>query len=190
MWINDIYIRRAQMTDIVALRAMQERSMRIIGRAYYAEDVLETFLRKISTMDDAVVAEGHYFVAIDIAGNYVGSGGWSRRAPGYSAHGESASLAPDSRVDNALVRSVFVDPDRARAGIGSGLMRHIEQDAYRLGIRDLRLMATLSGVDFYHARGYRSTGGGQIDLGDNASFGYVDMVKCLADEDVAARVAS
>lgn len=190
MWTNDIYIRRAQMIDIAGMRAMQERSMRIIGRPYYAEDVLETFLRKVSTMDDAVVAEGHYFAAIDIAGNYVGSGGWSRRAPGYSAHGDSASLSPDSRAENALVRSVFVDPDRARAGIGSGLMRHIEQDAYRHGVRDLRLMATLSGVDFYHARGYLATGSGQIDLGDNICFGYVEMAKFLIGEDVAARIAS
>jgi GNAT superfamily N-acetyltransferase len=190
MWSNEFYIRRAQMADVAGLRAMQERSLLTIGQRYYTKDVLDTFMRKISTMDDAVVAEGHYFVTIDVAGNYVGSGGWSRREPGYAAHGDGSLTNSKMPNDSAIIRSVFVDPNRARAGIGSGLMRHIERDAYRCGVRNLRLMATLSGVDFYRARNYRTTGTGQIDFGDDMAFGYIEMDKLLMDDDAGAQMAS
>lgn len=164
--------------------------MRRLGQGYYGVDVLEQFMRRISTMDDAVVAEGNYVVAIDVAGTYVGSGGWSQRKPGYAAHGEESTLSASLTADRAIVRSVFVDPGRARAGIGSSLMAHIEEDAQRRGIRQLDLTATLSGVDFYRARGYRTVNLGEIDLGVGVGFGYVEMTKLLAETGGGYRIAS
>jgi len=44
------------------------------------------------------------------------------------------------------VRSVFVDPAIARRGVGSAIMRHVEEDAALHCVRLLGLTATLSGA--------------------------------------------
>lgn len=180
MSIREFYIRRAAMTDVPGMRVMQEKSMRALGGRYYAPETLNVFMRQISTMDDAVVAEGHFFVAVDLTGACVGSGGWSQREPSYAAHDGAAMQAMPT--DRAIVRSVFVDPDWSRCGLGSALMRYIENDARRWRIGELALTATLSGVDFYRARGYLALEAGAIDLGDDRPFDYVEMKKALAPE--------
>ncbi|TDQ84583.1 N-acetylglutamate synthase-like GNAT family acetyltransferase [Dongia mobilis] len=186
MWTFDFRIRRADMIDIPGLRLMQERSLRILGRDFYTAKVLDAFLQRMSTMDESVVAEGHYFTAIDVSGRFVGSGGWSRRRPGYDGGGLQAGLP----ADTGLVRSVFVEPDWARRGVASALMRQVESDAMRCGIRHLRLAATLSGVDFYRSRGYRAVNAGAFDLGPDEAFGYVDMTKALMQMDELNSLAS
>ena len=116
----------------------------------------------------------------DPARSAIGSGGWSQRPPGYAAH--EGAAAHEMPANRAIVRSVFVDPDWSRCGMGSDLMRHIENDARRWRIGELVLMSTLSGVDFYHARGYRALEAGAIDLGNDRHFGYVEMKKTLAPD--------
>ena len=55
--------------------------------------------------------------------------------------------------------SLFVRGDRQRQGIGRKLVERYEQDSLLQGVRVIRLTATLYGVPFYLAMGYkRSTG--------------------------------
>lgn len=180
MSIREYYIRRAAMMDVPGIRTMQERSMWRLGGDFYPAETIAAFMRQISTMDDAVVAEGHFFVAVDLTGACVGSGGWSQRQPGYAVH--EGAAAHDLPVNRAIVRSVFVDPDWSRCGMGSALMRYIESDARRWRIQELALMSTLSGVDFYRAHDYRALEADAIDLGNDLGFGYVEMKKTLAPE--------
>jgi ribosomal protein S18 acetylase RimI-like enzyme len=170
-----IEIRAAQAADIPAIRAMQERSMRVLGGKHYAPDSIAAFVEQFGTMDFAVVGEGHFLVATDQHGGLLGSGGWSRLAPGYQ-RGSGAASPPR---DIATVRGVFVDPAAARNGIGAAIMRHAEADAAKHGISMLRLTATLSGVDLYQALGYRETARRAIELRDGLRFGCVDMEKPL-----------
>jgi GNAT superfamily N-acetyltransferase len=168
-------IAHALPTEAEALRVMQARSLRTLGRGFYAPDAIESYLRSPGTLDDAVLAEGHYFVARDGGGRIVGSGGWSQRQPGYAQGGPTIAVASDL----AIVRSVFVDPDRARQGIGSAIMRHIERDSARAGIRTLTLSATLSGLTLYTRLGYLTARPRTIVLADGARFGVIDMGKEL-----------
>ena len=117
-------IRLANPADIPAMRAMQERSMRVIGGDFYNPDEIANFLALCGTMDDAVVEEGHYFVAEDHRGTILGSGGWSRSRPHYanSAAGSEAGTAKPT------VRSVFVDPAATRRGIASAQAPRIVED--------------------------------------------------------------
>jgi GNAT superfamily N-acetyltransferase len=177
MSMNGLEIRCAGMADIPAIRDMQERSFFGLGAAYYPRVILEAFQNRASTMDDAVVAEGHTFVMINVVGAVVGSAAWSRQIPGYDAIGGIAAAPGD--LHRATIRSVFVDPQWARCGIGSALMQQVEDDALQQGIRHLAMKATLSGVDFYRARGYRPGSAGNIDLGDGLSFAYVPMEKVI-----------
>lgn len=159
-----------------AIRIMQARSLRVLGQGFYAPSVIESFLRAPGTLDEAVVAEGHYFVARDRAGRVVASGGWSQLQPGYSRGGPAVPVA----ADLAVVRGVFVDPDCARQGIGGAMMRQIELDSARNGIATLTLAATLSGVALYTRLGYRAARPRTIVLADGVGFGVVEMGKELA----------
>jgi GNAT superfamily N-acetyltransferase len=171
-------IRLASRKDIPALRAMQERSFLVLGAAFYAPQEIAGFISRIGTMDDAVIDEGHYFVA-DQAGAILGSGGWSQMEPGYD-RSRTAGPADGARSGVGTVRSVFVDPAAARCGIASALMGHIERDAFRHGVHLLRLMATLSGLPFYKRLGWATEGEKTIDLGGGLRFGCVSMSKPIA----------
>jgi GNAT superfamily N-acetyltransferase len=168
-------IERAAPAEADAIRVMQARSMRVLGRSFYAPAAIESLLRAPGTLDDAVLAEGHYFVARDRTGRIIGSAGWSQLQPGYARGGP----ALPSAADLATVRGVFVDPDCARQGIGAAMMGHVELDSARAGITTLMLTATLSGVTMYTRLGYLTTRSRTIVLADDAHFGVFDMGKEL-----------
>lgn len=174
-------IRTARSADIPAMRRTQVRSMRILGRAWYPEHVISALLAEVGTMQDAVVAEGHSFVAEDETGQILGTGGWSRLVPGYARGLDNvkALVRPPAHV--ATVRSVFVEPAVARHGIGTAIMQQIEWDAAAAGIACLHMTATLSGEPLYAVLGYRPTGYGALSLaGGTLSLGTVDMEKHIA----------
>lgn len=168
-------IRAAGAGDIPKIRAMQERSIWTLGSAFYNSTEIANFLAAFGTMDDAIVVEGHFFVAEDDRREILGSGGWSRSRPGYAA-----ALGTSGGADMPTVRSVFVDPAAARRGVGSAIMSRVEQDATEHGIRSLRLTATLSGVPLYIKLGYRMEQATEIEFPDRTHFGCVKMAKALA----------
>ena len=157
--------------------------MRELGSPFYGPEQLQTFLEVISTMDDSVVEEGHYFVMLTPRGRVIASGGWSLEPPGYSQ-------GSAQRVENgtAIVRSVFVDADLRRHGLGTQMMRLIEDDAFDQGIGRLTLTATLSGVPLYVALGYRETGRRVLDIG-GVSFESVLMERRLRPRPSRQQVA-
>jgi GNAT superfamily N-acetyltransferase len=165
-------LQRAELGMAADIRAMQARSMRALGRGFYAPQVIERFLEDVGTLDEAVVAEGHYFLVRDAGGAVIGSGGWSRRRPAYGSGGAAEAARP-------VVRGVFVDPGHIRRGIATALMRHVEADASAHGCATLHLCATLSGVGFYGALGYRRLGPRTLRLADGTGFACVDMQAAL-----------
>ena len=171
----DTFIRHARPVDIPAIRVMQRSSMLGLGGQFYSDDEIAGFLIRYGTMDDAVVEEGHFFVAENRAGTILGSGGWTRRQPGY-ASGLGDDLQSGTRP---TVRSVFVDPTAARRGVASSIMARVERDAFEHGVRELALTATLSGGAFYERLGYRSSASERLALDDGGSFSCVSMTKRL-----------
>jgi len=176
-------IRRAGRSDVLEMRAMQERSMLAIGSRYYGRGEIETFLNQVGTMDDAVVDEGHFFVAVDPFERVIGTGAWSSLAPGYARVAGGQQAAPSvagPAAGTATVRSVFVAPECTRRGIAHALMQRIEVDAADAGVTRLQLTATLSAEAFYRARGYAAEPRGAIELPDGTKFGCVRMRKSIA----------
>ena len=114
-------LRKATARDRDAVMAMQERSARVLGRAFYTAAAIESVLRHIGTMDPDVIDEGHYYVAAAADGRIVGTGGWSRRTPGYDGGDDGAvtGLCPQGF---AFIRGVYVDPDWARQGVATAIM--------------------------------------------------------------------
>lgn len=164
--------RRAERREIPAIREMQERSIRVLGADYYRPDDLNAFLEAFSTMDDAVVDEGHYFVLVTPGRRILASAGWSQQAPGYSRGAEAFDAT------TATIRSVFVDPDVPRRGLGRMVMQLVEADALAAGITRLEVSSTLSGLHLYRALGYRDTEHKTIAIGD-FNFALVRMEKQL-----------
>ena len=176
-------IRKAGRGDILEMRAMQQRSMQILGSQYYARSEVETFINLVGTMDDAVIDEGNFFIAVDPFERVIGTGAWSNLVPGYArvAGGQRAAPAiARPAVGTATVRSVFVAPECTRRGIAHALMHRIETDAAAAGITQLQLTATLSGEAFYRAIGYAAEPRGHVELPDGSRFGCVKMKKPLA----------
>lgn len=170
-------IRHASRADIPAIRAMQERSMWVLCGDFYSPAEIANFLTLYGTMDDALVDEGHYFVARDHRGAIVGSGGWSRSRPRYSG----AAPASEAVSGKPTVRSVFVDPAAARRGIASMIMSRTERDALEHGVDTLYLTATLAGFALYEAFGYRTEETSELKFPDGSRFACVAMWKTLGE---------
>lgn len=156
---------------------MHERSMWVLGSDFYAPNGIANFLTRFGTMDDAVVKEGHYFVAEDRRGAILGSGGWTRLRPGYA----EAASGSETDANVPIVRSVFVDPAATRRGIASAIMLRTEGDALEHGIDTLYLTATLSGLALYVALGYRTEEATELKFPDESMFKCIKMRKSLAE---------
>lgn len=165
--------RKASMAEAPEIRAMQERSMRALGTRIYSKAAVERFIEIVSTMDDAVIAEGHYFVAVTPEGQIIASAGWSRQAPPFAVE------TGGDRSGVGAVRSVFVDPHYAGRGVASTLMQVTEWDAIFHEVRRLGVVATLGAVPLCRRLGYAPVSASTFDLGDDTGFALVNMEKQL-----------
>jgi len=71
-----------------------------------------------------------------------------------------AALHPEIEK-TGRIRWVYILPEFQRKGIGTALMRHVEGEAEKKGLRKLRLLTTgaaIWAIEFYHKLGYRLTG--------------------------------
>jgi GNAT superfamily N-acetyltransferase len=183
--MTQLDIRLADSTDISALRAMQERSMRVLGRHHYTATQIEAFIARIGTMDEYLVHDRTYLLAA-IEGELVGSGGWTTRLPGYARHIEGEPQPCDPA--RAIIRSVFVEPLVARHGVGRSMMAAVENAMRAEGFSTAELGATDSGLAFYRRLGYRPLARSQVTVGDGITLGLTRMRKPLAaaNEDTQA----
>jgi GNAT superfamily N-acetyltransferase len=169
------YIRRADRSDALALRSMQERSVRILCRGHYDPDLIDAFLTHIGTMDTSLLDEGRYFVAVASDG-IIASGGWSMAEPGYAA---SASGIGAPSHAGPLIRAVYVRPDAAGRGLGRRIMEMAETEAAAAGFHTITLTAMLSAVEFYRRLGFAELGPAEMRLPGELTFRGVHMCKGL-----------
>ena len=67
---------------------------------------------------------------------------------------DASEIVGTAGLDQSRIRNVFVRTDHHRRGIGSHLVRHLEDIAARQGKLNVFLFANLSTVDFYQEQGY------------------------------------
>lgn len=174
--MSQLGIRPATSTDIPALRELQERSLRVLGRRGYTATQIEAFIARIGTMDDYLVGDRTYLLA-EVDGEIVGCGGWTTRLPGYARHAQDGVHPPV--VGRATVRSVFVEPLAARQGIGRRIISAVENALRSEGFRTAELGATENGRDFYRSVGYQAVSPFHVDLGDGITMPFMRMRKAL-----------
>ena len=149
-------IRPATAGEIPALEALIARSARALSRGYYNEAETEAAIAHVFGIDSDLIADGSYLVAETSDGFLLGCGGWSARRTLFGGDrfaGRELGIL-DPAQEPARIRTFFVAPEAARAGVASRLLTACESAAVERGFTATTLVATLPGVPFYAARGY------------------------------------
>jgi len=148
-------LRQATLNDVPALRDLIARSGRELSLLYYTPAQAEAITRHVFGVDTQLIQDRTYFV-IDEEGAIVACGGWSRRGTLFG--GDQTKTGPDPLLDPsrdaARVRAFFVDPARARRGLGRRLMQVCTVEARASGFQALELVSTLPGEPLYLASGF------------------------------------
>lgn len=174
-------IRQAVAGDIPRLTALMEESVLHLNIQDYSQRQVESALEHIFGIDHQLITDGTYYVA-EVEGEMAGCGGWSRNGKLYG--GEQVHWMPQesqvgSMQDAAKIRAMFVHPKFARQGVGTRLMQICELAARRAGYRRLELIATLTGVPFYHKVGFVPLDTFDLVMPDGHSLQAVKMAKQL-----------
>jgi GNAT superfamily N-acetyltransferase len=148
-------LRLAQSTDVPALEALIDASVRGLGEGYYTPAEIDAGLRFVFGVDSQLVQDGTYFL-IERDAVPVACGGWSGRRTlfGGDQHKSGADDRLDPRVDAARIRAFFVHPDHARRGLGRRLYEACAEAAMARRFTVFELMATLPGRPLYAALGF------------------------------------
>ena len=147
--------RLANPDDLPALRALMTRAIERLQDDFLTPEQVRAS-HKVMGLDTQLVLDGTYFV-VELDGQIVGSGGWSWRATLYGGDDSIVTREPvalDPATEAAKIRAMYTDPDFARRGIGSTILRLCEGAARDAGFARAEMMATLAGEPLYRAFGY------------------------------------
>jgi len=175
-----ITLRLATRADLPRLSALIARSARGLSAEEYRPEQVDGALRGAFGIDTQLIDDETYFVAEE-NGEPAGCGGWSFRSTlfgGDARSGRDSSLL-DPSTQAAKIRAFFVEPTKARRGVGSALLERCESEARARGFAHAELMATLPGLKLYVARGYVGSEMVRYDLGAGESIEFVPMRKDL-----------
>ncbi|MFZ0396238.1 MAG: GNAT family N-acetyltransferase, partial [Terracidiphilus sp.] len=93
-------------------------------------------------------------------------------------HGPGREPDPlDPATDAAKVRAIFVHPQFARQGLGSLILKTVEEAARAAGFRRYEMGSTLTGVPLYRLRGYVEVERISVPLSNGESLPVVRMTK-------------
>lgn len=126
-------IRLARPTDLGAIARVHEASVRELCRGHYEPREIAEWLAPNPGMFVRLLRQATVYVATR-GGAVVGF----------------AAVA----VARREIRAVYVDPGAAGGGLGVRLLQRAERVARALGVRELRLAATLNAVGFYERCGW------------------------------------
>lgn len=172
-----IALRKARPGDAPVLLALHRTALRVLGRSHYSAAQIESVLRHVPTLDDALIDDRTYFVA-EADGRIVACGGWSLRTPGYEPVLSAACPAPAAAQRPALIRAMYTHPDWGRRGLARSILAAAESEAHHARSRAIELDALLPGVALYLAAGYEPLFTHSLTLPDGAVLPVVRMRKC------------
>ena len=173
-------IRKAMMEERDAIKQLIAESARLLSRQHYSDAQIEAAIATVFGVDTDLIEDGTYFVA-EIDGILVGCGGWSRRKTLFGGDQYSSRDAGylDPKSEPAKIRAFFIHPDHARKGIARAILARCEDEARAHGFRELELMATLPGVEFYKSCGFSERGTFDLELVEGVKLELVPMRKEL-----------
>jgi putative acetyltransferase len=162
---SEVQTRRAHPKDAEAIALAHLDSIRSIGPAFYPPDVVEAW--GLGLTPDIYVNAMEGGEAFFIATGHIDG---EPAVLGFSTH----------RIDDAQDgASVYVRGGAARQGIGTALLRLVEEHAVAQGATSIQIQASLAGVEFYSANGFDEIGRGEALLMSGRSMRCVFMRKLL-----------
>lgn len=166
------------MEDREAMQRLIAASARILSRKYYNDAQIEAAIATVFGVDTTLIEDGTYFVA-ESDDMFVGCGGWSRRKTLFGGDQFASRDVGyiDPRSEPAKIRAFFIHPDHARKGIARAILTRCEEEARSYGFRELELVATLPGVEFYKSCGFSERGTFDLDLIEGVKLELVPMRK-------------
>jgi len=164
---GEVQTRRANAQDASAIALAHLDSIRSIGPAFYSPDVVEAWGSGLTPVVYIKAMEGGeaFFIATGILDGQAA-------VLGFSTH------RVDDDQDGA---SVYVRGGAVRRGIGTALLRLAEEHARAHGAKAIQIQASLAGVEFYTANGFRELGRGEAVLMSGRSMPCVFMRKTLTE---------
>ena len=151
----DFNHRLADLEDIPNIKELMQHSINKLLGNYVNEGELEASFESMG-LDDQLIKDETYFL-IYFEGLLVGCGGWSNRKTlfggNHTPNRSNDFLNPNK--DAAKIRAMYTHPDWARKGVGTLILEIAEKEASIAGFKRFELMATLSGIHLYKARGYK-----------------------------------
>jgi len=173
-------LRLATLADAPAIEALMKASIRDLFPLVYDTEQTTSSVEHIAVVDDMLIEDGTYFV-IDLGGEIVACGGWSRRDKLFAGSGEGAADARllDPRTEAARVRAMFVRSDWTRRGLGTQILEASEAAAKAEGFRTLSLMSTMPGLPLYEKYGFTVVELADIHMPDGTSIASATMEKAV-----------
>ena len=173
--------RVARYTDVPALTALIEASVRRLAAGYYTDAQITSSLAYVFGVDSSLIHDRSYFV-LEQHGVIVAAGGWSDRQTlfgGDQFHGRSEGRL-DPATSAARIRAFYVHPDHARRGYAKRLLGVCSAAAHRAGFTSLSLMSTLPGEPLYRALGFVPEAGVDYLMPDGTTLPLIPMTKAMA----------
>lgn len=178
-------VRLARDEDVPALHALIEASVRGLQAGDYTPAQIEGALGTVLGLDTQLIRDETYFVVETTPAQgskereLAGCGGWSKRRTLFGADkgpGREPELL-DPAADAAKVRAIFVHPAFARRGLGSLILRHVEDAARTAGFTRFEMGSTLTGVPLYQLKGYVEVERIAVPLKNGEALPIVRMTK-------------
>jgi GNAT superfamily N-acetyltransferase len=175
-----ISLRKATSDDAPQLLELHRAALTVLARSHYSAQQIDSLLRYVPTLDDALIDDRTYFVA-EADGRIVACGGWSLRAPGYQPVLGQERQAPGSGARPALIRAMYTHPDWSRRGLGRRILDAAEKEA-RKQVDEIELDALLPGLPLYAAAGYLPVRNHAMRFPDGEAVPVIYMRKRLSSD--------
>jgi GNAT superfamily N-acetyltransferase len=174
-------LRLAQPADLASIEALMKRSMETLGIGHYSTEQIEACSQFVCVPDKQLIEDQTFFV-VEEDGALIGCGGWSFRNKLYAGPADTAQKSDqlDPSKDPARIRAMFIDPLYSGKGIGSQILSASEQAARSRGFLQGALGATVSGIAFYRAKGWKETLDEIVPLPNGVAIRVVQMVKSFS----------
>ncbi|MEQ8356908.1 MAG: GNAT family N-acetyltransferase [Kiloniellaceae bacterium] len=128
-------LRPGKPADAPGLLKVHDRAIRVLGRGAYSDSQIESWAEEISPERyvEAMRDDGEAFLV---------------------AVARLRGIVAFCSYKDQEVRALYVDPDWARLGVGSALLKRAEAIIAAQGHRKVVIGASLIGLPFYESQGY------------------------------------
>jgi N-acetylglutamate synthase-like GNAT family acetyltransferase len=158
--MSKFIIRRAEEKDCEGIWHVHTRAIRETARSHYSREEIEAWASPRQPEHYIESIRSKEFYIAEENGAVIGFGTLNQE------HNE--------------IEAVYVSPDVARRGIGSAILRRLEERAQGLGLKSLKIDASLNAVPFYKSVGYQSQQETKHRLSSGVEIGCVLMTKELS----------